>query len=412
MNKSNINKNLVFLLTGQFVSLIGDKFYALALAYWVLQTTNSAAMMGTVLLFSMIPSVILGFFIGGFIDSHNRKRILIISDILRGVVISLVIIIYYLNALNLSLIIAAQILLSVCSAFYTPTARSVIPMIVKKDNLTKANANSQLIEGIASIIGPALGGLAVATLGYGFVFSFNAISFFVCALFAVFMHLPKFNAGAEAKIKTGIFEGYKYVLHNGMFVSILIMVGIIHFFYGALQIILPLLAIKLGGNGALNIGSLQTAFGLGAIIAASALSVININGKENKFLFLGFAGIALAYLILGSMNKLGISIIAFYTIIFLCFGSFVIFTATCYHSILQKNIDNKMAGRAFAIVGAIGNISIPIAAFIYGLLLDRMQLSDVVIYSSVILFPVLAVLYVFYNKGAKAAASRQRNIAK
>lgn len=55
-----LNRNLVYLLSGQFISQIGDKFYALALAFWIMETTKSATAMGTVMLFSMLPSVITG----------------------------------------------------------------------------------------------------------------------------------------------------------------------------------------------------------------------------------------------------------------------------------------------------------------------------------------------------------------
>ncbi len=64
MKQLNINKNLYLLLSGQFISQLGDKFYALALAYWVLQTTHSPSMMGFVMFFSMTPAILAGFFRG------------------------------------------------------------------------------------------------------------------------------------------------------------------------------------------------------------------------------------------------------------------------------------------------------------------------------------------------------------
>src|SRR5689334_18807907 len=114
MNKVSLNKNLYFLLSGQFISQIGDKFYALALAYWVLQTTKSPSMMGLVLFSSMAPAILTGFFAGGIIDFFNRKTLLVNTDVIRGFVVTAVVVSYYSGVLNFLIIIAAEIILSIC----------------------------------------------------------------------------------------------------------------------------------------------------------------------------------------------------------------------------------------------------------------------------------------------------------
>ena len=68
------NRNLYLLLCGQLISQIGDKFYALGLAYWVLQTTGSSSMMGLVLFFSMAPAIVAGFFSGKITSGQYRSN--------------------------------------------------------------------------------------------------------------------------------------------------------------------------------------------------------------------------------------------------------------------------------------------------------------------------------------------------
>jgi MFS transporter, DHA3 family, macrolide efflux protein len=77
MKIMKINKNLYLLLCGQLISQIGDKFYALALAYWVLQTTHSPSRMGLVLFSSMAPAIVAGFLSGGIIDLFSRKTLMV-----------------------------------------------------------------------------------------------------------------------------------------------------------------------------------------------------------------------------------------------------------------------------------------------------------------------------------------------
>lgn len=182
-------RNLRLLIAGQFISQIGDKFYALALAFWVLQTTGSPSRMGLVLFFSIALSVLIGFFAGGFIDRFDRKAILISSDVFRGLTVVTVVIFCYLGLLNLAVIIAAQVLLSIFSAFFNPTVQAVIPQITDREHVAAANARSQLASGVALVLGPVFGGLAVSYMGYTFVFAFNAVSFFAAALFEAFLDI-------------------------------------------------------------------------------------------------------------------------------------------------------------------------------------------------------------------------------
>ncbi|WP_349670761.1 MFS transporter [Lacrimispora sp.] len=163
MKMSYTNKNLHLLLCGQFISQIGDKFYALALAYWVLQTTHSPSIMGIVLFFSMAPGIVAGLLSGGIIDFFSRKTLLVNTDIIRGLVVTGVAASYYTGVLNLSVIISKEVVLSICSAFFDPTVQAVIPQIVEKEELTEVNAKSQFLNGIALTAGPLLGGLCAAS---------------------------------------------------------------------------------------------------------------------------------------------------------------------------------------------------------------------------------------------------------
>ena len=88
------------LLSGQFVSQIGDKLHMLALSFWVLKTTGSSAKMGAVLAASLIPSLVIGFFSGAFIDRYNRKNIIIGTDLLRGLILALFAVLFYFERKN------------------------------------------------------------------------------------------------------------------------------------------------------------------------------------------------------------------------------------------------------------------------------------------------------------------------
>jgi MFS family permease len=366
-----INKNLGLLLSGQLVSQIGDKFYMLALAIWVLDTTNSPAKMGGVLFCSFFPTFLMGFIAGAVVDKYDRKIIIVAADLIRGLVIAVVTCLYYFKLLNIHAIFISQILLSACAAFFNPVIPAVIPQIIDKSHLARANSMTSFVRGISSMIGPILGGIAVATLGYAAVFAFNALSFIISAAFECFLEIPRHqNRQIErAGIIPNTIAGLKYIFQFKKLIIILIMVAIIHFFVGSIEVLMPVLSSQLAGNGAKNLGYVQTFFGLGTVVTALMISFYNINGKEAGLLFGGVFAFGSVCLTIAFVSIAGINSVMLYLGPFLLLGSFIILAATCFRTILQKNAENKMAGRVFGAAGTIGDISIPIAMLTYGFLL-------------------------------------------
>ncbi|WP_020428817.1 MFS transporter, partial [Paenibacillus riograndensis] len=308
MKKIKINPNLSLLLSGQLISQIGDKFYALALAYWVLQTTGSPSLTGLVLFFSMAPAIITGLFSGGIIDFFNRKKLMVNIDIIRGLVVSIVAISYYAGALNMPIIITAQVILSICSAFFDPTVQAVIPQIVEKGELISANARSQFVSGVSLVVGPLLGGICAAWLGYGFIFSFNAFSFFVAAFLAASLVIKPvtYTEPSKKKIRENIQEGYKYIFKNRSIILIVTVVAILHFFVGSVQVIMPVFALTLKGNGAQNLGIIESFYGTGVIVTGFILSLTSINGQEKKYMYGGIGFIGLVYMVFGILSNSGV----------------------------------------------------------------------------------------------------------
>jgi MFS family permease len=397
--KFSINKNLTLLLSGQLVSQVGDKFYLLALSFWVLNTTGSPAMMGIVLACSLFPSLIVGFISGAFIDRYDRKAIIVGTDITRGLLMSFTAFAYLLGFLNVLIIIISQILLSITAAFFDPAVPAIIPSIVEKDQLAKANSKTQFIRGMSSIIGPVLGGIAVAGFGYFFAFIFNGISFFVSAIFESFLNIPpvKNPGNKRTSIRHEIIEGYKYIINDKGLIIILIMVAVLHFFVGSIEVIIPVLANSLPGIGAKNLGYIQTAFGVGAVFMALIISIYNIDKKETRFLFSSVFMIGFGYIIMALLYLTGFGFVMPFLSVFLFIGSFIILGGTCFKSILQKNIHDNMSGRVFGVVSSVGNGSIPLAMLVYGFLLTYVNFYNLVLVSGLILLPLSVIFYRKYK---------------
>ncbi|MDJ0782383.1 MAG: MFS transporter [Desulfosarcinaceae bacterium] len=388
----NPNRNLALLLGGQFVSQIGDKFHMLAVAYLVLKTTGSATKMGLLLFCSIFPSMLLGIVAGAVLDRCNKLHIIIAADLIRSALVGTLAILYATSGLSFGPLLAAQVLISVCSAFFDPAIPALIPQIVDRTALTRANAQTQLISGIATIIGPVLGGLTVAWGGYLPVFVINAGSYLFSALSECLIRLaPTPNAPSRiSQIGGDIVAGCRYVGQRQALVMILGMVAVIHFFVGSIESVIPVLALSLGGDGAANMGVIQTTFGLGIVAAALCISLRPMDGGEERLLFGSVGAIGIQLLIMGGVAQWGVHRLVAYLPLFVGLGIATITAGTSFRSILQKSVADVMLGRVFGFVSSVGNISIPLAALTAGMLLEHYPHAHLLIASGVVLVPLSA----------------------
>jgi len=151
------HRPFALLWNGQTVSRLGDSFYRIALAWWVLEKTGSATIMGTVLVLTQIPLLIFLLIGGVVVDRFPRIRIMFISDVLSGLIITLIAIFSWLDILEIWHIYVASLLFGFVEAFFFPTYQAVIPQITPSDMLTSANSLNGLSGRITGIVGPSIG---------------------------------------------------------------------------------------------------------------------------------------------------------------------------------------------------------------------------------------------------------------
>lgn len=396
-----INRNFMLLLSGQFVSQTGDKFHMIALSFYVLKTTGSSAKMGAVLAASLIPSLILGFFSGAFIDRYNRKAIIVGTDLIRGMIISVFALLFYYGVMNFYVILIMQVLLSINAAFFDPAIPSLIPRIVDEKNLAAANSRHQFVSGISTIAGAFLGGIMVSAAGYLWVFVMNAVSFILSAGFECLIRIPPVHGKAEKMARQSIWEdmrqGYQYIFSRRELMVLLFMVLVIHFFVGSIEVFMPVMADSVSSDGARTLGFFQTVFGLGTVLMAIFLSIRTISGKEAATLFGSVFVIGVIFSGAGFINIRGFQALVYFFMIFL-FGCCIICAGISFRTLLHKQMENEFAGRVFAVAGSIGNAAIPGAMIIYGVLLEYYSFQGLLMVSGIILMLLSMISYLLFKE--------------
>ena len=177
------HRPFALLWAGQTTSRLGDSLHRIALAWWVLEKTGSATAMGTVLVLTQIP-LLLFLLIGGIVvDRFPRIRIMFISDVLSGLIVTFIAVFSWLDLLEIWHIYIASLIFGFVEAFFFPAYQAIIPQIIPPDMLTSANSVNGLSRQATGIIGPAIGAALVVAGGTSLTFALDALSFFISALF-------------------------------------------------------------------------------------------------------------------------------------------------------------------------------------------------------------------------------------
>lgn len=267
---------------GQTVSLLGDQFHFVALAWLTLLLTGSPLALGTVLMAAAIPRGGLMLVGGALTDRFSQRALMLLSDSLRAVLVTL------LTALVLSgnaqlwqLYVLAVIFGSVDAVFY-PSSQAILPSLVDESRLGGANALSQAAVQLSNLLGPVAAGALIAVLagtrGIGLAFALDAATFYVSAISLFFMRTRGGVARSEEEKGPGLLasirDGLRYAWNDPVLRALLFAIaGIDVTAAGVFGVGLPLIGRVHFGSAA-AFGIMSSGFGGGALLGLVAAGTI------------------------------------------------------------------------------------------------------------------------------------------
>jgi MFS family permease len=270
--RSLANPSFALLWSGQTVSRLGDSFYTVALALWVLEKTHSATVMGLVLVCSSVPMLLFLLLGGVFVDRLPRLHVMLSSDFLRAGIVGLMAALAVSGRLEVWHVLVMSVCFGVVDAFFYPAYSAVVPEVVGASDLPSANSMRFMSSQLAGIIGPALAGLIVAKAGPGLTFSLDGVSFVISAfcLLALARKRVLRKAGpAESGVLKDLHQGIATVLKSPWLWITIGIAGLSNITLGGpFEAALPLLVAQRFGSAAQTYGLLMTVSAIGSLIAS------------------------------------------------------------------------------------------------------------------------------------------------
>lgn len=394
------NRNFFLLWTGKFVSELGDKLYAIAIAWWILEESGMPIYMGLYLAFSVLPGLIVGIFSGAYIDRLNIKMLIVVMDVLRGIIIFWMGLLYLSGNLNIWHTLLSATFISVASSFFNPAIITIIPRLVDKESLSKANAFIQLVDGISTVIGPALGASIVIMLGYTWVFLLNGFSFLLSAIFECFLetkYKKQSSDLAAPSVYEDVKEGFKYLKQHVNMKVLMLIISLAHFFIGAIVVVMPFLARSISSDGILYLGYMEMALGSGFIIGAILTGNKKTASLKNNRLYSFLITVGVCFIFIGVVSLRSIDGVIVYVIMIMTIGYAIVNASIYWQTFIQSNVPENMLGRMSAIASIIGDATLPLSYALFGLLLNFIQFEYLMIICGFALVILLTIFIRFVN---------------
>ncbi len=284
------NRSFMALWLGQTISFIGDYFYWLAIPIMVERLTGSALLVGLSVISSALPMLLLGPIAGVFVDRWDRKRTMIVADVLRALLVLLCLTVRTPEQVWIYYVVA--FLMSCVSRFFFPSQSAVLPLIVPDRNeLLAANGLMQIVQTLGLLVGPAMAGFSIGVWGEQVAFLVDSGTFIISALAISVMVVPRTTAGRQTAKGTGgelsavwleLREGVAYLFGSRTMVSILLCLSVVQLGIGAINVAWVPFMQRTFGLGPEGLGAVDTAQGLGMALGGVGLGFLAARVTKRK----------------------------------------------------------------------------------------------------------------------------------
>ena len=379
------NRDFALLTGGSTISLLGDGFFFIALAWQVYEISNIPTALSIVWVAWTLPSVIFLLIGGAFSDRYDRRLLMIGADIIRAVAIGAIGFLSIANVLEIWHIAVLIAFVGLGDAFFNPASTAIVPDLVPDEDLPQANALLGTMRPLmVRLIGPALAGFVVAAVGSGAAFVIDGASFLVSAVAVAAirprpMHIAEGGHGVRQTILQ-VREGLGFVRRTPWLWATLLsaMLSLLAFF-GPVETLVPFLVKNRLNLGPESLGLLFAVGGVGAILTGVAIGQFGLPRKRVTIMYVSWSvGVALMA-VFGLMTELWQALVASFVLQALFQLGQVIWT-----TMLQTLVPRKLLGRVTSVDWLVSTGLVPVSFALTGPAAEAFGAAETMVGASLI----------------------------
>lgn len=348
---------------GQFVSQIGDNFALIAALVLIQSLSGSPIWLGIAAMAMTLPQLLFGLIGGVFVDRFNRKKVMIVSDLLRAGAILILITVRSPGELYLLPLVGA--FMSTVGVFFNPARNAVIPNIVSREMLLTANGLIQASQMAAIIVGSSLASIIIAMAGPSVAFALDSLTFVVSALAIVSMNIPPLNnhSAEGGWLWPHLKEGFSYIRRHRAIQVVLLATSVATLGIGSIAVLGVAYVEKELGVSAESFGFLNSIQGIGMVAGGLSLGFLSRISEPNYLAGMAMGALGLAILLFAFSPRFEVAMAAAALI-----GMGVVTARATLAALLQAIVSDEKRGRVESTVNTGVGFSTALSMGLSGLL--------------------------------------------
>lgn len=401
------SKNYMVVLIANFISRFGDSVDGIAYGWMVYMLTGSKLLLGTLFAVNAIPNILLGPFAGVFADRLDKKKLITLSYLGRGIMVSLTALLYFIGILRPWHLFIITIFNSTFETLMMPAMTSLMPLVVDEENYLSANSFSTSAFKFAELIGTAMAGAIIALIGISGAIFVDAATFFIAALIMLMLKLKIKKSEERLSVKSYISElkiGFNFVKDNKLIRLIITLFAIVNFCLSPVNVMLPIFTKDILQGGPEVLSMIGIAFSLGTILGGIIIGQIGQRFKMTNLIIVGFCLLGIDYALLflpGMVIQANLVSIALTIFIFFTLGFLIPMVASPISAYMMSKTDKQVLGRVSSFTGMISCCAIPLGSALTGVITEYLSVSSIFLIMGIMISVVA--LSLNYSKTFKKA---------
>jgi MFS family permease len=374
------HRNYRLFFGGQSISLIGTWITRIATSWLVYRLTGSELLLGVVGFCGSIPMLILSPFAGVLVDRWDRHRILVVTQVLSALQSAALAVLALMNVITVAEVIVLQLVQGVINSFDTPARQAfVVEMVEDREDLPNAIALNSSMINASRIIGPSIGGILIATVGEGWCFGVDAISYVAVIISLLLMTLtpPKKTGVIDTHMLEELRTGWTYVAGFPPVRALLLSVALVGLMGMPYATLMPVIASKVLHGGPHTLGILMTASGIGALAGTLYLASRHTVVGLGKVIVAASTGLSLGLIAFSFSRALWLSMLILPIV-----GAGLMLQAAASNTILQTVVDERLRGRVMAFYSVAIMGTQPIGSLLAGMAAERIGSEMTIFYGA------------------------------
>lgn len=389
----SVNYRLYF--AGQGISLIGSWMQVVAeqwLVYPVL--TNNKSLLGLESAVGMLPTLLFVLFAGVLVDRIDKRKMFITFQIIYAVIAFILFLLIATGHIQIWHLFLAAFIGGTVMAFENPTRQTFMIDLVDRKDLPSALSLSSAMFNSARAIGPALAGITIAAIGIAPAYLVNAISFFAVIASLYMMKFPPVvrEEKKNPPVLEGLKEGLRYIKENKIYLALFGIVGSVTFFTWPVTTLLPVFAHDIFKTGEVGFGLLQSAFGIGAVLAGLSFhTVYDRVERKYRIFFVSIPAVVILLSLFAWVPWFWVALL-----IMAISGVAMSMTYAAANTIIMMSIPEYLRGRMMSMYMFVFMGGMPIGALLSSVLVNvlgpRMTVFTCAIATGVSVVSIIAIL--------------------